>query len=86
MDLNGPTNEEEEESGQEAEEDADGGKHEGQTVAEGQLIIWTHGLMVVHVVLHHVQHLNPQNIHDHHHQQENTWSREEKKITTYETN
>lgn len=42
MSLDGSADEEEEETSQEAEEDADGSKHEGQAVGERQLKVFTH--------------------------------------------
>lgn len=55
MNLDGSPHEQEEEAGQEAEEDADGSKHEGEAVLEGQLEAWAHGgALVLHVDVHHV--------------------------------
>lgn len=77
VNLDGSADEEEKEAGQEAEEDADGGKHERQTIGQGQLEVWTHCCaLVLYVDVHHVQHLHPQHVHHHHTQQEHTWSRE----------
>lgn len=71
MNLNGSSHEQEEEAGQEAEEDADGSKHEGEAVMEWQLEARAHGgALVLHVRVHHVEHLQPQHVHHHHAQQE----------------
>lgn len=76
--LYGPANEEEEESGQQAEGDADGGEEEGQAVVDGEVKGGTNrGALVVHVDLHHIQHLHPQHIHHHHSQKEQSCGEEE---------
>lgn len=55
MNLDGSSHEQEEEAGQEAEEDADWSKHEGEAVVEGQLEARAHGgALVRHVDVHHV--------------------------------
>lgn len=69
--LYGPANEEEEESGQQAEGDADGGEEEGQAVVDGEVEGGAQrGALVVHVELHHIHQLHPQHRHPHHTQQE----------------
>lgn len=76
--LYGPANEEEKESCQQAEGDADGGEEEGQAVVDGEVKGGTNrGALVVHVDLHHIQHLHPQHIHHHHSQKEQSRCQEE---------
>lgn len=73
MNVDGSANEEEEQTGEEAEEDGDGGKHEREAIGEGQLEAWTQcGALVVHVHVHHIQNLKPQHVHHHHTQQGKT--------------
>lgn len=81
VNLDWSADEEEEEAGEEAEEDADGSEHEGQAVVDGQLEPGTHNrALVVYIETHHSQHLHPQHKHHHHNQQEQTWKNKREEV------
>lgn len=74
VDPNSSSNKEEEKAGHEAEEDANGCKHEGQPVADGQLKAWTQrGTLAADIHIQDIQNLKPQHVHHHHAQQEQAW-------------